>query len=204
MGLYGEHVLPRLMARAMDLEEIAPLRRRLCSGLSGRVIELGFGSGANVPYYPAGVTDVCAVEPSDTAWRLAGAKLDAAAVPIRRGGLDGQRLDAEDASFDHAVSSLTLCTIPDAAAALAELRRVLEPGGRLHFLEHGLAPDDRVRRWQRRLEPLQRTLAGGCHLTREVRPLLESAGFRLLSADSFYQPRFPKASGYLTLGVAAA
>ncbi|GAA3708358.1 class I SAM-dependent methyltransferase [Zhihengliuella alba] len=204
MGLYGEHILPRLMARAMDMEEIAPLRRRLCSGLSGRVIELGFGSGANAPHYPAGVSEVCAVEPSDTAWRLAAAKIDAAAARIRRGGLDGQRLDAEDASFDHAVSSLTLCTIPDATAALAELRRVLEPGGRLHFLEHGLAPDERVRRWQRRLDPFQRALAGGCHLTRDVRPMLESAGFRLLAVDSFYQRPLPRTSGYVTIGVAAA
>ncbi|GHD05109.1 class I SAM-dependent methyltransferase [Zhihengliuella salsuginis] len=204
MGLYGEHILPRLMARSMEAEEIAPLRRRLCAGLSGRVLELGFGSGANIRHYPEAVDSVWAVEPSDTAWRLAADKIAASRVRIQRGGLDGQRLDAPAAAFDHALSSLTLCTIPDAAAALAEVRRVLAPGGTLHFLEHGLAPDEGVRVWQRRLDPIQRSLAGGCRLSRDIRELIEAAGFGIVEAESFYQPPLPRPYGYVTVGVAAA
>lgn len=204
MGLYVEHVLPRLMARSMETEMLAPLRRRVCAGLSGDVIELGFGSGANVAHYPAAVERVWAVEPSETALRLAAERIEASPARIERGDLDGQRLGAPDAAFDHALSTLTLCTVPDAAAALAELRRVLKPGGTLHFLEHGLADDESVRRWQRRLDPVHRRVAGGCRLPRAIRPLLEESGFRVAAVDSFYLPSVPRVYGYMTVGLAVA
>ncbi len=142
------------------------MRDRVCARLSGAVVEVGFGSGLNVPHYPAGVTAIAAIEPSDVAWRLAAERVASSAVPVRRAGFDGQALPFEDDTFDSALSTWTLCTIPDVGAALAELRRVLRPDGTLHFVEHGLAPDDSVLRWQRRLEPVQKRLAGGCHLTR--------------------------------------
>jgi ubiquinone/menaquinone biosynthesis C-methylase UbiE len=182
---------------------LQPLRRRVCEGLAGEVIEIGFGSGHNVLSYPAAVTSVAAVEPSDLSWELASDRLEAAAIPVSRSGLDGQSLPFENNSFDTALSTWTLCTIPDVSRALSEVRRVLRPGGTLHFLEHGLAPDERVRRWQRRLDPLQRRIAGGCHFTRPIVDLLEGAGFTITELDVFYEPG-PKFAGADSLGVATS
>jgi ubiquinone/menaquinone biosynthesis C-methylase UbiE len=182
---------------------LQPLRRRVCASLAGEVIEIGFGSGHNVPSYPSAVTSVPAVEPSDLSWELASDRLQAAAVPVARSGLDGQSLPFENDSFDAALSTSTLCTIPDVAQALSEVRRVLRPGGTLHFLEHGLAPDERVRRWQRRLDPLQRRIAGGCHFTRPIVDMLEGAGFTITELDVFYEPG-PKFARADSLGVATS
>ena len=202
MGFYGTAVLPRLINATAGVKALDPLRRRVCAGLAGDVVEIGFGSGFNVPFYPAAVTRVAAVEPSDLAWRLAGERLRAAAVPVQRAGLDGQSLPFADGSYDAALSTWTLCSIPAAAAAHAELRRVLKPGGTLHFLEHGLAPDERVRRWQRRLDPLQQRIAGGCHFTRPIADLLTAAGFTIEELDVFYEKGAPKFEGAYSLGVA--
>jgi SAM-dependent methyltransferase len=202
MGCYRQRVLPRIVNASCGLRRLEPLRRRVCAGLTGDVVEIGFGSGHNVPFYPAAVTRVAAVEPSDLSWRLAGERVRASRVPVRRAGLDGQRLPLDDGSCDAALSTWTLCTIPDAAAALSEVRRVLRPGGELHFLEHGLAPDENVRRWQRRIEPLQERLFGGCHLTRPIVDLLTAAGFTVTELDVFYEPGTTKVSGADSLGIA--
>jgi ubiquinone/menaquinone biosynthesis C-methylase UbiE len=202
MGLYSEHVLPRMLNVSCGMKSVAPLRRRVCAELEGNVLELGFGSGHNVPFYPAAVTQIDAVEPSDVAWKLAGKQLEKARVPVTRSGLDGQSLPFPDASHDAALSTWTLCTIPDVAAALSEVRRVLKPGGTLHFLEHGLAPDEPVRRWQRRLEPVQKRVFGGCHLTRQVVELLTDAGFTITELDEFYEEGTPKVMGASSLGIA--
>ena len=204
MGFYGEHVLPWVIDRTCGPRTTAGDRRRICAGLAGQVVEIGFGSGHNVPFYPPAVTSVDAVEPSDTAWRLAGRRLAASRVPVRRAGLDGQVLPFPDGSFDAALSSWTMCTIPDVPAALVELRRVLRPGGRLHFVEHGLAPDAAVRRWQHRVDPLQQRLAGGCHLTRPIAQLVEGAGFTMLELDEFYEPGAPRFFAAESLGVAVS
>ena len=202
MGIYGEQVLPRMINAACGLKAVAPHRERVCAGLAGEVVEIGFGSGLNVPFYPAEVRRVAAVEPNDVAWRLAGERVAASGVTIERSGLDGQALPFPDASFDAAVSTWTLCTIPDVERALGELRRVLKPGGTLHFVEHGLAPDAGVRRWQHRLEPLQKRLFGGCHLTRSAPDLLRGAGFEITALDEFYEDGSPKVIGADSLGVA--
>jgi SAM-dependent methyltransferase len=202
MGLYGEHVLPRVIDVLGGLKSAEPLRRRACTGLEGRVVELGFGSGHNAPFYPEAVERVAAIEPADLGWRLAEKRVRAAPVPVERAGLDGQSLPFGDDSFDTALSTWTLCTIPDVAAALSEVRRVLKPGGTLHFLEHGLAPDERVRVWQHRLEPLQKRVFGGCHLTRPIVDLLTAAGFTITELDVFYEDGSPKFVGANSLGVA--
>jgi len=204
MGLYTERVLPRILNATGGASRHEPLRRRVCAGLAGDVVEIGFGSGLNVPFYPAAVTRVAAVEPSDLSWRLAAGRVQGARAPVQRAGLDGQSLPFADGSYDAALSTWTLCTIPDVAAALAELRRVLKPGGTFHFLEHGLAPDEDVRRWQRRLEPLQKRLVGGCHLTRPIAGLLTAAGFTVTGLDVFYETGTTKVTGADSLGVAVA
>jgi SAM-dependent methyltransferase len=204
VGFYAEQVVPRIVNKACGTKTAEPLRRRVCAGLAGDVVELGFGSGHNVPFYPADVTRVTAVEPSDVGWRLAAERVKASTVPVRRSGLDGQSLPFPDHGFDAALSTWTLCTIPDVGAALREVRRVLKPGGTLHFLEHGLAPDERVRRWQRRLEPVQYRLAGGCHLTRSIVDLLTAAGFTIRDLDVFYEQGAPKFAGADSLGTAVS
>ncbi|MFD0267253.1 class I SAM-dependent methyltransferase [Streptomyces sp. NPDC127106] len=204
MGWYADQVVPRIVNAACGARSARPLRRRVCAGLHGEVVEIGFGSGHNVPCYPSAVTGVAAIEPSDVGWRLARDRVRASPVPVRRAGLDGQSLPFEDDVFDTALSTWTLCTVPDAGAALREVRRVLRPGGTLHFVEHGLAPeeDESVRRWQRRLEPVNKRLLGGCHLTRSTVGMLTAAGFVITALDVFYEEGAPKPMAADSLGVA--
>jgi ubiquinone/menaquinone biosynthesis C-methylase UbiE len=188
MGVWAERVVPRLTDVALDNKDIGELRAVACLGLHGRMVEIGFGSGLNLPHFPPEVTSVGAVEPSDAGWALSRRRRGRSQVPVERIGLDGQRIDVEDESYDAALATFTLCTIPDAAAALTEVRRVLRPGGLFHFLEHGLAPDAAVVTWQHRLEPLQRRVFAGCHLTRDVPALLTDAGLEITLLEQRYLP----------------
>ena len=202
MGLYGEQVLPRMVNAACGLKTVEPLRRRVCDGLEGDVVEIGFGSGLNVPFYPAAVTGVAAVEPADVAWKLADKRLSATSVPVQRSGLDGQSLPFADRSYDAALSTWTLCTIPDARAAVREIGRVLRPGGTFHFAEHGRAPESRVQKWQNRLNGVQQRLACGCNLNRDITAIIEAGGMTITSLDTFYAKGDPKILGSTYEGTA--
>lgn len=201
-GWWERHVVPRIVERTCGFAEIDKLRAPVCAHLEGDVLEIGFGSGLNVRHYPPAVRRVGAVDPSDLAWRKAAPRVAAGTVQVERVGLDGQRLDLDDATYDCALSTFTLCTIPDLPTALAEVRRVLRPGGMFAFAEHGLSPDPSVARWQHRLTPLQRRFAGGCHLDRDIVGTVEAAGFRVGPVDQFYGPG-PKTFAYVTLGSAS-
>lgn len=203
MGWCAEHLLPRCIDFALSRRHIQPARERIVRGLRGEVLEIGFGSGLNLPFYPREVTRIHAVDPSAVARKLARGRLAACPIPVEWSGLDGQRLALPDASVDAVVSTFTLCTVPDVELALREARRVLKPGGALHFLEHGRSPEPKLARWQDRLTPLQRRLAGGCHLNRAIADHVRSAGFCLDALENYHLPG-PRIATYLYEGRARA
>jgi ubiquinone/menaquinone biosynthesis C-methylase UbiE len=201
MGWYTDRVLPRVTDVLLRNREFTAIRARVCAGLQGEVLEVGFGSGRNVPHYPASVTRVRAVDPATLGRELAAERVAASPVPVEYIGLDGAHLPLEDASIDHVLTTWTMCTIPDVAGALDEMRRVLRPGGSLHFVEHGRAPQANVARWQDRLTPLQRRVFGGCHLNRPIAELIDHAGLRVAQLDNYFATG-PKPFAYMYEGVA--
>ncbi|MDP9941974.1 class I SAM-dependent methyltransferase [Ectopseudomonas alcaliphila] len=187
MGLYDRHVLPHLIDLACGMGAVMKARSQIVPLAKGRVLEIGIGTGLNLSFYdPQRVDLVVGVDPSADMQHLARDRAARCQVPVEMIALELGQIQAEDASFDDIVCTFTLCTIPDAVAALGEMRRVLKPGGRLLFCEHGLAPDLPVVRWQRRLTPLWKPLAGGCHLDRDIPALIEAGGFHIRQLDTGY------------------
>ncbi len=189
MSLYDRYVLPHVLHLACGLKPFRYQRRLVVPGASGRVLEVGAGSGLNLPYYqPAQVSELILLEPEEgmqVKLRRAAARH---ALPVELVGLRGEEIPLEDDSIDTIVITYTMCTIPDLPAALAQMRRVLKPGGRMLFSEHGAAPDESVRRWQDRINPTWKKLAGGCNLNRCVDHEIREAGFRLERLDQGYIP----------------
>jgi ubiquinone/menaquinone biosynthesis C-methylase UbiE len=202
MGFYEEQVVPRLTDVVMRRAELTPIRARVVASLAGDVLEVGFGSGLNVPHYPVAVTRVQAVDPATVGRQLAAKRVAASGVPVDYVDLDGQALSLASASVDHVLTTWTLCSIPDVDRALSEIRRVLRSGGLFHFVEHGRSPDRTVANWQDRLTPLQRRVAGGCHLNRPIDQLVRNSGLELVRLDNYYA-KGPRAFGYMFEGVAA-
>ncbi|GAC1034688.1 methyltransferase domain-containing protein [Pseudomonas sp. No.21] len=187
MGFYDRHVLPRLIDYACGMGEVMKTRSKIVPQAEGRVLEIGIGTGLNLGFYdPAKVQVVIGVDPAAQMQALARQRADAIAIAVETIALELGEIQAGDASFDSIVCTFTLCTIPDAAAALKEMRRVLKPGGRLLFAEHGLAPDAAVARWQHRLTPLWKPFAGGCHLNRDIPRLIEAGGFAIRELHTGY------------------
>jgi ubiquinone/menaquinone biosynthesis C-methylase UbiE len=201
VGFYGERVLPRIFDVMLG-RPMAGSRARVTTGLSGEVLELGFGSGTNLPHLPAGVTRLLAVEPSRGGRRLAEHRIEAAPFPVEFIGEDGAYLPLPEGSVDHVLVTFALCTIPEVDRALAEVRRVLKPGGTLRFAEHGRSPNPRVARRQEQLSPLWGKMFGGCHLDRPIDELIEKAG---LTLGEVRRGRFirPETVGFLYEGVAS-
>ena len=206
MGFWTDHVVPRITDAALDNRDVNRHRERAVAGLRGTVLEIGFGSGLNVPVYPPEVERVLAVEPSMLGRQRGAERIAASPVAIEFVGLDGESIPLPDASVDAALTTFTLCTIPDVEAAILEVRRVLKPGGEFHFLEHGLSPDPGVARWQHRLDGFEQKVAGGCHLIRPTDRLLRDAGFEIreLVEDEMAGPKFMRPWGHLYQGVATA
>jgi ubiquinone/menaquinone biosynthesis C-methylase UbiE len=204
MSFYGDNVLPHIINVVMNNKQTRLIRARVCGGLQGEVLEIGFGTGHNLPFIPGEVTRLQAVEPSARSVELAGPRIAAAPFAIEVVGLDGQRLPVDDESVDAVLCTWSLCTIPDPVAAVAEARRVLRPGGRFHFVEHGRAPDEKVRRWQDRYNPVQRRIAGGCNVNRDIRAIIEAGGLTVTSLDNYYGKGEPKTLGAMYEGIAVA
>ncbi len=201
MGFYSTHIVPRFIDKALGTPAMQEGRNAVAAGLSGTVLEIGFGSGLNVASYPPEIELVYAVEPALTARKIAVPRIAASPIPIQYAGLHGETVALDDNSCDGALCTFTLCTIPGVEQALAEIRRVLKPGGRFHFLEHGLAPDAKTQTWQRRLDPLEKRLADGCHLTRDPVELVKAAGFELEFVHSEYT-KGPKPWVFMTFAQA--
>jgi ubiquinone/menaquinone biosynthesis C-methylase UbiE len=188
MGFYNDLILPRLCDLAMRNKHLLPYRKRVIGAADGRVLEIGVGSGLNLPFYGPSAHEIIALEPAPRLVAMAKSKAPTSSAPVTFIEGSAEAIPLEDASIDTVVTTWTLCTIPKAAIALGEMRRVLKPGSRLLFVEHGLSPDERVRRWQNFLTPAWRRLSGGCHLNRPITAMIESAGFRLDRLDTGYIP----------------
>lgn len=202
MGLYRRHVFPWVLELVMNQRMFRKLRREALAPAAGRVLEVGFGTGINLPYYPPGVARVVGVDSNPGVSRLAARRAAASQVEVEHHALSAESLPFDDAGFDTVVSTFTLCSIPDLQQALSEVRRVLKPGGEFLYLEHGLSPDPAVARWQRRINPAWKVVGDGCHLDRDPTAELRRAGFGIDRVRNFYLPQGTKWAGYMYLGAA--
>ena len=200
MGFYNDVILPRLCDFAMRNKRLVPYRERVIGAAEGQVIEIGIGSGLNLPFYRPVVKEILAIEPAPKLVTMA-RRAPRPEIRIKFIEASAEAIPIEDHSVDTVVTTWTLCTIPQAATALAEMRRVLRPGGRLLFVEHGLAPDASVRRWQDRLNPAWRRISGGCNLNRPIQAMIESVGFQIDRIETGYMPG-PKPMAFIYEGSA--
>lgn len=199
MGFYHDRIVPHLVELSMRNSRLAPYRERLVSQAEGRVLEIGVGAGENLPLYSDRAKNILGLEPHPKLLKMASAKQGRIPTTLIEGSAESIAL--EDSSVDTVVTTWTLCTIPDAVKALAEMRRVLKPGGRLLFVEHGLSPDQSVRKWQNRLNPVWKRIAGGCNLNRPIADLIEAAGFSISQLNKGYMEG-PKAMTFMYEGAA--
>jgi len=201
MSFYNNHVLPHLINLSMRNRQFLPYRERVLSRAKGRVLEIGVGSGLNLPLYGSQVDEIVGLEPAARLIEMAKHSAERSKVPVTLIAGSAEALPIPDHSIDTVVSTWTLCSIPDADGALKEMRRVLRPGGQLLFVEHGLAPENDIQKWQNRLTPLWKRIGGGCHLNRPIRVLIEGAGFTIDRLETGYM-KGPKPMTFLYEGSA--
>ncbi len=201
MGWYARTVLPKLIEAGCSQPLLMKLRAAYVPQASGKVLEIGIGTGLNLQYYDAERVELTGLDPAAELTGHAQRRAQELELPISMLGVSGESIPAEDMTFDALVCTWTLCSIPNVERALAEMHRVVKPGGKLYFIEHGKAPDANIARWQRRIEPLWKRIAGGCHLTRSADELISHAGFHITETDSGYLPG-PKFATYMTHGIA--
>lgn len=199
LGLYHRHVFPCLLDLAMSSRVLHRPRRQALAAASGRILEIGFGTGLNLPHYPPSVDRIEAIDPDTDLDRYSAARIAASRIAVDFHHLDAEHLPFADDCFDTVACTFTLCSIGDVAHALGEVRRVLRTGGQFLFLEHGVSPDPAVARWQRRLTPLQRRLGGGCHLDRDPLALVRATGLALREVERYYLRKVPRIAGWVTL-----
>ncbi len=202
MGFYSERILPYLLDRSLSNPIFAQYRREVLAHVQGEVLEIGFGTGINLAYYPATIRRLVTVDTNPGVHKLAQQRIQRSPIPVEHQVLNGEHLPMPDATFDSVVSTFTLCSIGDADQALREIYRVLKPGGRYFFIEHGLSNEAKIQSWQHRLTPIQKLVAGGCHLNRNIRHLV-SAHFDTLQINEGYAKSLPKLAAYLYWGMAA-
>jgi len=202
VSFYHHHIFPRVLDLVMSSRRLHEPRDRTLAPARGRILEIGFGTGRNLRHYPPTVKRIEAIDPDTDLDRLSMPRIASAAIEVDFHHLDAAHLPFEEARFDTVVSTFTLCSIPDVVHALGEVRRVLKPGGQFLFLEHGRAPDPAIARWQDRLNPAWMPLAGGCHLNRPMRELVEDAGLALGPVQNYYLKRAPRFVGYMIEGIA--
>lgn len=202
MGFYHQTVLPFLIDTATNTPAFNDCRKRMLERARGRVLEIGFGTGLSAKHYPPAVERVVAIDSNSGNDKRAKRRIEAASVPIELLFADGQELPFDDASFDGVVTSLVLCSVSDVSRTLAEVRRVLKPGGRYFFFEHGLSDQPKLRKWQRRMNGVQMLLCGGCHLDRPIRGLLEASAFRFEVVEDVSLESAPRLVSSTTWGAA--
>jgi ubiquinone/menaquinone biosynthesis C-methylase UbiE len=202
MGLYRHHIFPRLMEWVMAGDEFHRLRTELLGQVHGEVLELGIGTGLNLPHYPKTVTQLHAIDPANPLPKIVTKRSTSQSFPIRIQHVTAESLPYDDRSFDFAVSTWTLCTIPDPVKALREVRRVLKPDGVFLFLEHGRSEDERVVAWQNRLNPIQNIIGCGCNLNRRIDQLIAQAGLKIMALDRFHMQSVPRLGGTMYKGKA--
>ena len=198
--LYSERIFPHVLDRVMQIASLTELRQQLISPISGHVVEIGFGTGLNLPFYGASVLSLTTVDPNAGVAKLAEQRMQNIRFPIQQKLISAERLPFEDASVDTVVSTWTLCSIPDVASALQEIKRILKPDGVFHFVEHGLSAKPKVARWQHRLTPIQKVVADGCHLNRDMVTLINQAGFTWLECQQHDVGGVPSIGNPMTLG----
>ncbi len=204
MGFYDRHILPRLLNAAMSAKPISYQRRKVVPRAQGRVLEIGFGAGHNLPYYDTTKVDrIWALEPAAEMRERSAERRAASTIPLEFIDLPSEKIPLDADCADTVLVTYTLCTIPDVMAALGEMRRVMKPSGQMIFCEHGEAPDESVKRWQRRITPAWKVIGGGCHVGRAIPKLIRDAGFKVLDMETMYLPGTPRFAGFNYWGSAS-